>query len=706
MAAVRGIGFEVRRGECVASVGESGSGKSVTARTLVGLAGARRAGRARAGLSSPAGTCGAARAATGGGSAAGWIGSCCRTRWCRWTRCAPVGAEVAEVLRRAPAWCRAPARRARVDRAARRVGVPEPELRARQHPHQLSGGLRQRALIASAIAADPRADHRRRADHRARRHRAGADPRAARRAQGAGAALLLISHDLAVVARLADRVAVMRTGVIVEEGADRGRCWPRPQHPYTRLLLAAVPSAASRGHPPVRAGGRRCRRPPGTAPVDPSVDAGWKRSAARRRYGARDRASGRVASTLPRGRDPRPGRRVRLGQDDRRRGSLLGLLEPDRGHGRAATASRGAACANGRRRPLRRRISSSPRTRSSSFDPRYTVDRIVAEALRVDRAARAHAAATGCVELLDQVGLGASVLRPPAARAVRRAAPAGRDRPGAGAPARPCWSATSRCPPSTCRCRRRCWTCWPTCRAARASPSCSSRTTSAWCTHRRPGPGDEATAGWWRRARSTRCSPQPAARVHPRAARGDPPPGDGGAAGRGRLTGVPGRPSPAPLRVRRRGHPAFSRAGYGVAAATAAAGHPGRLWSSDQRVRREGAGVLGRSGFPAVGSGRPRPLPPGCRGGAGRTLAARACGLPSAVSRSGSPYGSRRSPPGAPRGLRHRRSPPSRCSMGERRRERHISACARDADTAYRWVFERGGRQYGVRVFGWADHLR
>ncbi|GAB3960625.1 hypothetical protein GCM10027614_83040 [Micromonospora vulcania] len=126
------------------------------------------------------------------------------------------------------------------------VHLPEPERRARQYPHQLSGGLRQRALIASAIAGEPAlliADEPTTAldvTVQAQILRLLAERRAA------GVSLLLISHDLAVVAQVADRVLVLRDGRIVEHGPTGGLL-RAPAHPYTRQLLAAVPSVSSRG---------------------------------------------------------------------------------------------------------------------------------------------------------------------------------------------------------------------------------------------------------------------------------------------------------------------------------------------------------------------------------------------------------------------------------------------------------------------------
>lgn len=241
---VRGMSLSVAPGECVAIVGESGSGKSVTARTLLGLAGPGSEVRASAFTV-------AGRDALRFGERewralrGRFAGLVLQDALVSLDPLRTVGAEIGEVLavhdvvpRR---W-----RGSRTLELLESAGVPEPEARVRQHPHELSGGLRQRVLIASAIAAEPEliiADEPTTAldvTVQAQILRLLAERRAA------GTALLLISHDLAVVGSIADRILVMRGGRVVEEGAAR-EVLAAPAHDYTRALLAAVPSAASRG---------------------------------------------------------------------------------------------------------------------------------------------------------------------------------------------------------------------------------------------------------------------------------------------------------------------------------------------------------------------------------------------------------------------------------------------------------------------------
>jgi peptide/nickel transport system ATP-binding protein len=151
-----------------------------------------------------------------------------------------VGAQLTETLRRHRKVSRAEA----LERAAAmlaRVGISSPRTRLAQYPHQLSGGLRQRVMIAMALLCEPKlliADEPTTAldvTVQAQILRLLAELQ-----RDMGLAILLITHDLSVVARVAQRVSVMYAGEIVETGAV-GDVFARPAHPYTRGLMAAVP---------------------------------------------------------------------------------------------------------------------------------------------------------------------------------------------------------------------------------------------------------------------------------------------------------------------------------------------------------------------------------------------------------------------------------------------------------------------------------
>jgi oligopeptide transport system ATP-binding protein len=240
VAAVSDVSFDVAAGETLAIVGESGSGKSVTALSLLQL------------VPSPPGHIESGEILFDGRDLLKLDEE--EMRALRGDRIAMIfqepmsslnpslriGMQIAEPLnvhRRMP-WHKA------LDRAVEliaRVGMPDAALRRQSFPHQFSGGMRQRAMIAMALACEPQliiAD----------------EPTTAldvtvqaqildlltELANGARAALILITHDLGVVARYADRVAVMYAGRIIESAPARS-LYASPKHPYTRGLLQATP---------------------------------------------------------------------------------------------------------------------------------------------------------------------------------------------------------------------------------------------------------------------------------------------------------------------------------------------------------------------------------------------------------------------------------------------------------------------------------
>jgi oligopeptide/dipeptide ABC transporter ATP-binding protein len=265
--AVRGVSLTVERGEIVGLVGESGSGKSLTALALLRLLppAARLRGSARLdgedllALPEPA-----LRRVRGGR-----IAIVFQEPMTAFNPVYTVGFQIAEAVRAH----RKVRRREALDEAARLldlVAVPDARRRLGDYPHQLSGGQRQRAMIAMALAGGPDlllAD----------------EPTTAldvtiqaqilelleRLRAELGLAVLLITHDLGVIAQTCDRVAVMYAGQVVEE-ADVHTLFRAPAHPYTRGLLATLPRLGSpvpRGRLPVLAGSQPdpAHRPAGCA---------------------------------------------------------------------------------------------------------------------------------------------------------------------------------------------------------------------------------------------------------------------------------------------------------------------------------------------------------------------------------------------------------------------------------------------------------
>ena len=176
---------------------------------------------------------------------------------------------------------RRPARRrkAQVRELLELVGIAGD--RADRYPHEFSGGMRQRAAIAMALACSAEGAARRRADDGARRDGAGADPGAAREAEPTlarelGLTVILVTHDLPVVAQVCDRAAVMYAGEIVEMG-DTSEIYHDPRHPYTRMLFAATPDLLGRRRGDLDPGGAAAARPRDRRlPVPPALRLGLR----------------------------------------------------------------------------------------------------------------------------------------------------------------------------------------------------------------------------------------------------------------------------------------------------------------------------------------------------------------------------------------------------------------------------------------------
>ncbi|HTC76526.1 MAG TPA: ABC transporter ATP-binding protein [Edaphobacter sp.] len=239
-AAVKGISFQINAGETLGLVGESGSGKSAaslavlrllphtaTVRGVIGFDGEDLLGLPEEAMRRRRGR---------------EIAMIFQEPMTALNPVMPVGAQIAEAVRAHHPGESRRGVRAKVLSAMEEVGLPEVERRAKDYPHQFSGGQRQRILIAMAIVNRPRlliADEPTTALDVTVQAQILGLLNGLRREHGL--AMLFISHDLAVVAQVADRVAVMQRGEIVEQ-ASVGELFGAPQHAYTRRLLASAPT--------------------------------------------------------------------------------------------------------------------------------------------------------------------------------------------------------------------------------------------------------------------------------------------------------------------------------------------------------------------------------------------------------------------------------------------------------------------------------
>jgi peptide/nickel transport system ATP-binding protein len=261
LLAVRGVTLSVRRGEVVALVGESGCGKSVTALSLLRLLpdDARVTGSVRVDGRDLLELSRAQLRTVRGGE----IAMVFQEPMTSLNPAFSVGRQIAEVLRLHQGLRGAQAR-TRALELMRMVGIGAADKRLRSFPHELSGGMRQRVMIAMALAGEPKLlilDEPTTALDVTTQAQILDIIRDLR--STTGMAILLITHDLGVVADLADRVVVMYAGAKVEE-ADVYELFRAPRHPYSAGLLAALPGATAARR---RAGPRRLAEIPGMVPV-------------------------------------------------------------------------------------------------------------------------------------------------------------------------------------------------------------------------------------------------------------------------------------------------------------------------------------------------------------------------------------------------------------------------------------------------------
>jgi peptide/nickel transport system ATP-binding protein len=246
--AVDGISFSVLPGETLAIVGESGCGKSVTSLSILRL------------VASPPGRIVEGRILFGGrdllelseremrGVRGNEIAMVFQEPMTSLNPVLTVGRQISESLTLHRGLTHAAAMERAVE-MLRLVNIPEARQRAQAYPHQLSGGMRQRVMIAMALACDPRLLI---ADEPTTALDVTIQAQILELMRGlkakTGAAIVLITHDLGVVAEMAQRVVVMYAGRKVEEAAV-GELFARPRHPYTRGLLHSVPRLSEAGVP-------------------------------------------------------------------------------------------------------------------------------------------------------------------------------------------------------------------------------------------------------------------------------------------------------------------------------------------------------------------------------------------------------------------------------------------------------------------------
>src|SRR5579863_4631605 len=373
VAAAEEVNLGVARGECLGVVGESGAGKSVAFLALLGLL------PPNATVSGSAQFCGAELLGAGAraldrlrGAAIGMVFQDPMTSL---TPHLAVGEQIAEVMvrHRALPWAAA---RARAEALLTRVHVPDPARRMRQYPHELSGGMRQRVMIAIALACEPKlliADEPTTSLDVTIQAQILALLAQLKREEGM--AMVLITHDLGAVAGVADRVAVMRGGRVIETGTV-GVILKDPREAYTRALIDSAPRLDPE---PVTPRDAKPERPLALALTGVSMEF----PVATRGFGraARLSALSNVSFELHAGESLGVVGESGCGKSTLARAALQ-LLKPTSGRVVWMGAALGELAA-GQLRALRKDLQIIFQDPLGSLDPRLIVAEIVAEPLRV-----------------------------------------------------------------------------------------------------------------------------------------------------------------------------------------------------------------------------------------------------------------------------------------------------------------------------------
>jgi peptide/nickel transport system ATP-binding protein len=394
--AVRHVSLDVAAGETVAIVGESGSGKSTLASSvnrLLAENGRITSGTIMVGDLDITAASNKAMTAIRGNM----IGMVPQDPMTNLDPVMRVGAQIVEALE-VHGRARGQAARDEAIRLLEQAGISDPEVRFRQYPYEFSGGMRQRVLIAMALACRPEvllADEPTSAlDVTVQRL---VLDQMGQLASDVGAAVLLITHDLGLAAERADRVAVMYRGEIVETG-PAAELVANPRHEYTRRLLAAAPGMASAKVAPAL--------PAGAGRTEPEVL--LQVTGAVKKYRIRGRAQPLMAVdgvdlTVRRGQTVAIVGESGSGKSTTARLALR-LEQADGG----TVSYRGADVSRLRGKELlafRRAVQPVFQNPYASLDPRYTIGQVIAEPLRVHKIGGAASRRKDVAELLDKVAL-------------------------------------------------------------------------------------------------------------------------------------------------------------------------------------------------------------------------------------------------------------------------------------------------------------